>query len=153
MNNASHEEFLDDTLATEGLGARLGARIRPPLVIFLHGELGAGKTTLVRGLLRALGHKGPVKSPTFTLVEPYRLADMDVYHFDLYRLSDPEELDYMGARDYFSATSLCLIEWPEQGRGWLPPADLLLHLEYRDNGRHALLTATGERGEALLEAL
>lgn len=153
MTAVCHEEFLDDAEATERLGARLAALIEPPMVIFLHGELGAGKTTLVRGLLHALGHKGPVKSPTFTLVEPYRLAGVDVYHFDLYRLSDPEELDYLGARDYFSSASLCLIEWPEQGRGWLPEADLQLRLEYRDDGRHAILCAVGARGAALLENL
>ena len=129
---------LADDVATEALGAELARRVATGTV-FLKGTLGAGKTTLVRGWLRALGHKGAVKSPTYTLVEPYRLNDVDVYHFDLYRLSDPEELEYIGGRDYFAPGCLSLVEWPEKGAGMLPVPVLTIELEVVDTARRALL--------------
>ncbi|WP_096086042.1 tRNA (adenosine(37)-N6)-threonylcarbamoyltransferase complex ATPase subunit type 1 TsaE [Agaribacterium haliotis] len=123
------------------------------LTIFLLGTLGAGKTTLCRGLLRSLGHSGAVKSPTYTLVEPYELEGVPAYHFDLYRLADAEELEYMGIRDYFEQNSLRLIEWPQRGEGILPSADLTVALDVQLPGRAVTIEATSASGEALLQKL
>ncbi|NMH65311.1 tRNA (adenosine(37)-N6)-threonylcarbamoyltransferase complex ATPase subunit type 1 TsaE [Shewanella salipaludis] len=142
--------FLETETETLDLGRKLAALMRPPFTLYLSGELGAGKTTLSRGIVQGLGHEGAVKSPTYTLVEPYELADVEVYHFDLYRLNDPEELEYMGIRDYFSATSLCIVEWPEKGMGLLPEADIQLHLQYADGGREVRIEAKSIKGQALL---
>ncbi len=121
--------------ATLGLGRRLAALIaaggggeETPVALHLHGELGAGKTTLARGILRGCGFEGPVKSPTYTLVEPYELDCRRVYHFDLYRISDPGEVDFLGTEEYFSAGSLCIVEWADRGGARIPPADLELEL-------------------------
>ncbi|MCM2678461.1 tRNA (adenosine(37)-N6)-threonylcarbamoyltransferase complex ATPase subunit type 1 TsaE [Echinimonas agarilytica] len=135
------------------LGKDLAAHVALPNVIFLHGDLGAGKTTLSRGVMRGFGHKGTVKSPTYTLVEPYEFDSAQVYHFDLYRLSDPEELEFMGIREYFTQTSLCLVEWPECGEGVLPPADIEITLKYEAEGRTAQLLAHSDNGKRTLEAL
>lgn len=132
---------LADEAATLALGAQLAQRL-PAGTVFLQGDLGAGKTCLVRGWLHALGHQGAVKSPTYTLVEPYQLAARKVYHFDLYRLRDPEELEMIGAREYFDAGSLCLVEWPEQGAGHLPPPDLIVRLFVDGQARRAELEWT-----------
>ena len=129
---------LPDPGATEALGERLARYLPDAAVIYLRGDLGAGKTTLVRGLLRALGHAGGVKSPTYTLIEPYQLGDRRVLHCDLYRVADPEELDYLGLRETLGE-ALLLIEWPERGVGWLPPADLDVRLGYRSPGRRAVI--------------
>lgn len=133
--------------AMEALGAELGRLCEARGTIYLDGDLGTGKTTLVRGLLHGLGHEGPVKSPTFTIVEPYLFDNKKIYHFDLYRLADPEELELLGGRDYFAADSLCLVEWPDCGQGSLPQPDLLIKLEHADSARNINLVGLSERGQ------
>lgn len=136
----------------EALGARLARAGVQAGVIGLEGELGTGKTTLVRGWLRALGVRGPIRSPTYTLVEPYEICQGHVYHFDLYRLRDSEELEYIGARDYFAEDSLCLIEWPERGKGLLVQADLTIRIEFAGQGRRVSLAPHSARGERFLDS-
>lgn len=144
---------LPDEEATLMLGARLAQVLRPGLLVWLSGDLGAGKTTLVRGLLRKLHYVGRVKSPTFTLVEIYAFSSFNLYHFDLYRFVDPEEWEEAGFRDYFNDESVCLVEWPEKGRGILPEPDLLIRLDIEDVGRFAKLTGMTEAGRQCIERL
>ena len=146
------KQRLADAQATEALGARLAHAVTPG-IIYLNGDLGAGKTTLARGLLRALGHAGKVRSPTYTLVEPYTLEACPVYHLDLYRLADPEELEWLGLRDMLADSALLLVEWPGRGSGFLPPADLSVDLEYAASGREASLQAATETGRYWLEQM
>ncbi|MCK0153546.1 tRNA (adenosine(37)-N6)-threonylcarbamoyltransferase complex ATPase subunit type 1 TsaE [Alcanivorax sp. S6407] len=134
---------LPDEAATLALGAQLARRLLQVKgkggCVYLEGDLGAGKTTLVRGILRGMGHQGAVKSPTYTIVEPYELEGVHIYHFDLYRLADPEELELIGVRDYFSSGDLCLLEWPERGAGVVPEPDLTITLAVDGHGRKATL--------------
>ncbi len=146
--------ILADELATIAMGKQLADIVKKELkqgvVVFLNGDLGAGKTTLTRGFVQGMGHIGHVKSPTYTLVEPYDLPDWQVYHFDLYRLADPEELEYMGIRDYFNSNSCSFIEWPEKGQGMLPEPDVSIDLAYLDEQRQISLQAKSALGERLL---
>lgn len=141
---------LDSAAATEMLGARLAAMLAPGCIVYLSGDLGAGKTTLVRGLVHALGHHGAVKSPTFTLVEPYQIGQWRLFHWDLYRLTDPEELEFLGLRDQLDDQAVLLIEWPERGRGELPAADLEITLSYAGAGRTCRLVAISTTGQRML---
>ena len=147
--------YLADEQAMSDFGARIARITQGHGLIFLEGNLGMGKTTLSRGIIRGLGHVGAVKSPTFTLVEPYEIGDVRAFHFDLYRLVDPEELEFLGIRDYFEGDALCLIEWPQRGAGVLPKADLDITISPRAGGRSLLLrshSAKGERWRAVLAA-
>lgn len=127
--------YLKDVAATEQFGADLWHMLPSKCLVFLNGDLGAGKTTLVRGVLRASGYLGAVKSPTYTLVEEYTLGGRKLFHFDLYRLTDPEELEWIGIRDYFDQDSLCFIEWPDNGAGFLPKPDKTITLIPEGTGR------------------
>ena len=144
---------VDDEKAMVALGQRLASGAKPGCVMYLQGGLGMGKTTLSRGFIQSLGHTGAVKSPTYTLVEPYEFAGITVYHFDLYRLGDSEELEFMGIRDYFTATTICLIEWPERGSGVLPPADLVITIVKAGSGRLVTLCSQTTAGAVVVTGL
>src|SRR5436190_15201363 len=144
---------LPDAAATQRLGAALAVGLAPGRVLHLAGELGSGKTTLVRGLLRGLGVEGPVKSPTFTWVEPYRLSRLDLYHFDFYRFDKKTEWLSSGLRDYFRADAVCIVEWPERAGDLLPPPDMAFELIYEANARVARIGAPSAEGEAWLSSL
>ncbi len=140
--------WIPDAPAMEALGAQFArCAADAGLVVHLKGDLGAGKTTLVRGILRGLGHTGPVRSPTYTLVEPYEFPTLRAYHLDLYRLGDAEELEWIGIRDLLDAESLAFIEWPERGAGVLPPADLEVQIDYVENGRQVRLVGLSDAGD------
>ncbi|WP_456447503.1 tRNA (adenosine(37)-N6)-threonylcarbamoyltransferase complex ATPase subunit type 1 TsaE [Thiolapillus sp.] len=146
------------TVTSEGEQMAFGAALARamgdrPLLVFLWGDLGTGKTTLVRGFLRGRGYSGPVRSPTYTLVEPYEFDGIPVFHLDLYRLSDPEELEFLGGREIFDGTQQVLVEWPERGQGWLPAPDLELHLQHREQGRGVALKAHTPAGVSVCRDL
>lgn len=159
MNNFVTKQtfILADELATIALGKQLAdivkIELKQGIIVFLNGDLGAGKTTLTRGFVQGMGHVGNVKSPTYTLVEPYDLKDWQVYHFDLYRLADAEELEYMGIRDYFNSNCCSFIEWPEKGQGMLPAPDMIIDLAYHDEQRQVSLQAKTALGENMLSIL
>ncbi len=142
---------LPDEAATLAFGARLARELTPGLCLYLEGDLGAGKTTLVRGLLRALGYAGRVRSPTYTLAETYDLPGFELYHFDLYRMHDPREWLDAGFRD-IGGGAVSLIEWPERAAGWLPPPDVIVWLSIADEGRELACEAVSPRGAQFLEA-
>ncbi|EEX50100.1 ATP-binding protein [Pasteurella multocida] len=159
MTDLSHyTQYIPDETAMCAFGADLvNAICKLPssnaITFYLNGDLGAGKTTLSRGIIQALGHQGNVKSPTYTLVEEYHLPQKTVYHFDLYRLSDPEELEFMGIRDYFNQNCLCLIEWSEKGKGLLAEPDIIINIAYADNARNISLIAQSIQGEQIIKTL
>ena len=131
--------FLADPVATEQFAKVLWPVLPYPAIVYLQGDLGAGKTSLVRACLRAAGFEGTVKSPTYTLVETYQIGDREICHFDFYRISEPSELADLGIRDYFSRPCLCFIEWPEHAHGELPQADLTIRLTVEGEGRLLIL--------------
>ena len=142
--------FLPDEAATLGFGEKLAQVLQPGLFVALSGELGSGKTTLARGILRGLGYEGKVKSPTYTLVEVYELSRLDLYHFDLYRFKDSRELLEAGFRDDFDSRNVCLVEWPERAKDLLPIADLSVALAEERGGRHVRIGAQTESGKNCL---
>jgi tRNA threonylcarbamoyladenosine biosynthesis protein TsaE len=144
---------LPDAAATARLGAALARGVEPGRVLHLSGDLGAGKTTLVRGLLRARGIHGPVKSPTYTWVEPYALSSLDLYHFDFYRFMDRTEWLSSGLREYFRPDACCIVEWPEKAGSLLPPPDLSVQLTYDGESRRASIGSHSPAGEAWLSSL
>ncbi len=141
----SVSEWLADEQATEAFGAFLGSQLTAGNIVYLRGDLGAGKTTLVRGLLRSMGYTGPVKSPTYTLIETYEFKALRVHHLDIYRLAEPEELEWLGVRDLFSSRSIALIEWPEKGDGFLPGADVQVMLSEDRGGRRVAVKILDSR--------
>ncbi len=152
------ETILANEAATLACGKRFAIILTPGLVVYLHGDLGAGKTTFVRGVLHGLGHIGKVKSPTYTLVEPYvvelnAVSSYNIYHFDLYRFNSEEEWDAAGFRDYFNPQSICMIEWPEKAEHVLPEPDIHVQLSLFKAGRKIQLSAGSPLGKACLKKL
>lgn len=142
-----------DVTQHEAFAALCAAATPSGSIIYLDGDLGAGKTTFARGFLHALGHKGAVKSPTYTLVEPYEFNNLSVYHFDLYRLRDPEELEWLGLRDYQQGNFVWLVEWPSQGEPILPPADIIFQFKVAGEGREISVQALSEKGQTILKQI
>lgn len=157
MSEALDQSALTREIATEadmlGLGDALARALPPGAIVFLQGDLGVGKTTLCRGIITGLGVSGRVKSPTFTLVEPYEVNGQPIFHFDLYRLGNPEELEYLGYRDYFDDVGICLVEWPELGHGLLPMPDLLVRIAAAGEVRSVVLDANSSKGDIIINQL
>lgn len=142
---------LADETATLALGEKIANILQPGLIIFLSGDLGAGKTTLTRGILRAMGYLGKVKSPTYNLVEIYKFSELYLYHFDFYRFNDPIEWEEAGFRDFFKAETICLIEWPEKADKLLPDADIKIFFRFNELGREIRIQAGTEKGKQCLK--
>ena len=148
---ATKNIFLADEAKQVKLAAAVAKKLTSSFVMLLKGDLGAGKTTFARGFIQASGYSGVVKSPTYTLVEPYPIThERTCYHFDLYRLAEPEELEFIGARDYFNDQDVCLVEWPEKAAGYLPTADWICDFEYRNEGRDLKIVALTEKGKDMM---
>ena len=130
---------IENEQAMLSAGIKLARTLKPGMLIFLIGDLGAGKTTLVRGVLSGIGHEGSVKSPTYNLVESYCINQQSIYHFDLYRVTDAEELEYMGIRDYINDESICFVEWPDKGDGVLPQPDIKIEIQINGSERNLLI--------------
>lgn len=143
----------EDETAMIELGERFVPMLEDGIIVYLQGELGAGKTTLVRSMLKAAGVTGAIKSPTYTLIESYPLLDIQIHHADLYRLGDPEELEYIGIRDYLDGSTCLLVEWPDKGKGVLPECDVSIQISYADKGRNIALKAESSKGQIALEKL
>lgn len=143
--------FTESAEQTELIASKLASVIKKGMIIHLQGDLGAGKTTFARGFINALGHSGAVKSPTYNIVQSYQTDQFMIYHFDLYRLSDPEELEAMGIRDYFDGDSICLLEWPENGKSLLPPPDILVNLDYENENRQIKFEPISELGHKTID--
>ena len=148
-----HDFLLKNEQHTLRFGRQIGKGLIKGCIIYFEGELGTGKTTIVRGLLAGLGYSGKVKSPTYTIVESYKTDQYDIYHFDLYRLADPEELEYLGIRDYFNEDSVVLVEWPGRGLGFLPDPDVVIQLNYVEDGRNVIIESKSVKGEQLLHRI
>jgi tRNA threonylcarbamoyladenosine biosynthesis protein TsaE len=148
---ANKQIFLADESQQMALAATVAKHLKTSFVMLLKGDLGVGKTTFARGFIQSSGFDGVVKSPTYTLVEPYPISENRMcYHFDLYRLSNPEELEFTGARDYFNENDVCLVEWPEKAEGFLPTADWVCEFSHLNEGRDLAITALSDRGETLM---
>ncbi len=147
------EKTLVDESATVAFGKSLISAISGACIIWLHGDLGAGKTTLSRGIIQGAGHQGNVKSPTYTLIEPYELETRNIWHFDLYRLADPEELEFMGVRDYFAGNNIAIIEWPERGQGVIPQPDLDITMLYKEEQRVIRINPLTDIGRRITTSL
>ena len=153
MNTAleTKQLFLADEKQQIALAANVARQLKTSFIMLLKGDLGVGKTTFARGFIQASGFDGVVKSPTYTLVEPYPISENRMcYHFDLYRLADPEELEFTGARDYFNKTDVCLLEWPEKAEGFLPPADWICEFSHQSEGRNLTVSACSDKGKKLM---
>lgn len=143
--------FLADELQQIALAKTVAQHLNSSFIMLLKGDLGVGKTTFARSFIQASGFDGVVKSPTYTLVEPYPVSHNRVcYHFDLYRLAEPEELEFIGARDYFNDNDVCLVEWPEKAEGFLPPADWICEFSYYNKGRNLVISAPSDKGKKLM---
>ena len=152
-NQSTLTLHLPDEAATARLGRQLAGLLAPGRVVWLDGDLGAGKTTLVRAVLRGRGYTGPVKSPTYTLVEIYVISRIYWYHFDFYRFNFPEEFLDAGLGEYFNEQGVCLVEWPEKAAGYLPQADLVVRFHFVEHGRRLEVVACSEEGQKCLKAL